>query len=77
MAVSKCRLSTPMMMDSSSAPWAMVRMLTPCSPSARKSLPEMPGRKVIFRPTAATRAMPSCTCTSSGRQSLWILATMW
>ena len=33
-AFSKSQFSTPTMMESSSAPWAMVRIFSPCSPSA-------------------------------------------
>ena len=44
MAVSKLLLSTPTMMEISSAAWLMMRMLTPCSPSAWKIFPEVPGR---------------------------------
>ena len=44
-----------------------MRMLMPCSPSAAKMRPDVPGRNTIFRPTAATMEMFSVTCRLSGR----------
>ena len=43
-------------------------MFSPCWPSAWNRRPEVPGREVIFRPTAPTRAMPSWMRISSGLQ---------
>ena len=44
MACSKSFSSTPTMMFSSSGPWVIIRMLTPCSPSLLKILPDTPRR---------------------------------
>lgn len=69
MALSKSGPSTPTMIFSSSGPWVIMRMLMPFSPSLPKILPEEPGWNAIFRPTAATMAMPSMICRLSGRIS--------
>ncbi len=49
-------------------------MLTPASPSALNSLPDVPGLNGILRPTAATSAMSSCWLISSGWQAFCKIA---
>ena len=49
----------------------------PFSPSLAKILPEEPGWKAIFRPTAATTAIPSVTCRLSGLISFSMSPSAW
>ena len=69
-ARSKSSLLTPMMIENSWELWVIMRMLMPALPRAPKTLPEVPERLDMLRPTTDRSASLSTMETSSGLISL-------